>query len=70
MVWEEKYKQLQMLGRHAVSEMRHVVEFPHGLIEMQVVLCNPQICSDVHLSEQILHASCIQRLLLQNPRLL
>ena len=49
-----------MLGRLAVSEMRHVLQFPHGLIEMQAVLCNPQICSDVHPNEQILHASCIQ----------
>ena len=51
----------QMLGRPVVSEMQHAKHFPHGLVKIQAVLRNPQICGLVHPREQILHAPCHQR---------
>ena len=49
---------LQALGWLAVSETWCTIQHPHGLVEMQVAFCHPQICSHVHPKEQILHAPC------------
>ena len=54
----------------SVFETRCAIQFSHGLVEMQAVLRNLQICSHVHPREQILHAPCHQRLLGHSPRLL
>ena len=69
-VWEEKLRPstnawLTCCLWNAISP----IQFPHGLVEMQAVLCNPQIHSHVNPREQILHAPCHQRLLGHNPRL-
>ena len=69
-VWEEKLRPSTNAWPtcclwNAISP----IQFPHGLVEMQAVLCNPQIHSHVNPREQILHAPCHQRLLGHNPRL-
>ena len=69
-VWEEKLRpSTNAWPTCCLWNAMSPIQFPHGLVEMQAVLRNPQIHSHVHPREQILHAPCHQRLLGHSPRL-